>query len=256
MAKIQIESVEIRNFEKYKGRRNYANNTWFRCSNRLLEDPDFYDFSAQELLVWIYVLSIASQKDVHIVPINARHVQQFARATPDIVLSAMRKLSKINVLTFVTSRSSALHTKQDITKQECIVNNNTLLINAKLLSVKPLAAQPNGFADFDFDFDFIYKKYPRKIGRKKGLVVFKNQIKSKKDYDALSLAVDRYLEYCRKEKIEPKFIKHFSTFMNSWSDWVDPETGTSDQFADNRTWLEKMKGVCGDSENSGDEGSL
>ena len=101
MAKIV---VRVKNFEKYKGRGDVANNSWFRCSNRLLEDPDFFDFTAQELLVWIYILSVSSQKNVAELHINARHLHTITRIEEKAALIAIRKLSKIKVLDIVTLR--------------------------------------------------------------------------------------------------------------------------------------------------------
>lgn len=76
------------------------------------------------------------------------------------------------------------------------------------------------------DFQAIYDKYPRKEGKAKGFAVCKVQIRSQEELAALSLAVDRYVAKITREATEPKYIKHFSTFMNSWRDWLEPDTGT------------------------------
>lgn len=73
-----------------------------------------------------------------------------------------------------------------------------------------------------FDFDLIYSKYPRKIGKQKGLVRLKASIKTPEDFDLLKLAVDHYCKYCLSQNTEPKYIKHFSTFIGEWRDWVEP----------------------------------
>jgi len=85
-------SVRIRNFEKFKGRGDVKHNSWFRCSNRLLEDPDFFDFSHEELMVWIYILAISSQKDSDTVFINFEHADRVSRLKSKVVLSAIEKL--------------------------------------------------------------------------------------------------------------------------------------------------------------------
>lgn len=79
----------------------------------------------------------------------------------------------------------------------------------------------------DFDFDAVYKSYPRKMGKKKGLAVCRAKIKTPEQYEKLRQAVDRYSAHVKTAGTEPEFIKHFSTFMNSWEDWLDPETGTA-----------------------------
>lgn len=77
-----------------------------------------------------------------------------------------------------------------------------------------------------FDLDSLYRKYPRKIGKKKGIEKAGKDCRLPADFDALSRAIDRYAAYVRANGIEEKYIKHFSTFMNSWTDWADDEAGS------------------------------
>lgn len=88
----KVASVRIRNFEKYKGRSDVKHNSWFRCSNRLLEDPDFYEFSHAELLVWVYILSLASIKNSDEIEINFDRADKVCRLKKKDVLSALEKL--------------------------------------------------------------------------------------------------------------------------------------------------------------------
>jgi hypothetical protein len=92
MAEISQVTVRIRNWTSYKGRKDVEHNSWFRCSNRLLEDPDFFDFSAEEILVWIYILSISSQKNSDTVTIKFSHADRVCRLKPAVILSALEKL--------------------------------------------------------------------------------------------------------------------------------------------------------------------
>lgn len=117
--------VTILNFEEYKGRKDVTHNSWFRCSNRLLEDPDFYDFSAEEMLVWVYLLSIASQKNSECITISYPHAQSVARLKEKDVNSAIKKLKNIKVISSSTLRRRNAHgtftcatNKQDITNKQ------------------------------------------------------------------------------------------------------------------------------------------
>lgn len=76
------------------------------------------------------------------------------------------------------------------------------------------------------DFDSLYQKYPKREGKQKGLATCKAQIRTPEDFEALSLAIDRYTAHCRREATDSKYIKHFSTFMNCWRDWLEPDAGT------------------------------
>lgn len=80
----------------------------------------------------------------------------------------------------------------------------------------------------NFDFDLIYKKYPRKIGKQKGITSLKTKIKNQEEYEALGRAVSNYARYCEANSIEAKFIKHFSSFVSVWQDWIEyPEESPS-----------------------------
>jgi hypothetical protein len=77
-----------------------------------------------------------------------------------------------------------------------------------------------------FDFEEIYKNYPRKVGKSEGIKRAKAKIKTEKDYQDLATAIERYRGYCKENGFEGKYIKQFSSFMSSWKDWLDPETGS------------------------------
>jgi hypothetical protein len=79
----------------------------------------------------------------------------------------------------------------------------------------------------EFDFIALYQKYPRKVGKTAGIKRCEAQIKTPEDYALLSQAIDSYVEYLKKEGTEPKFVKHFSTFMSEWRDFLDRETGNN-----------------------------
>lgn len=74
-----------------------------------------------------------------------------------------------------------------------------------------------------FDFESLYKKYPRKQGKGAGLKKCASQIKSQKDFDLLSTAIDNFSSYMRDSGRDIELIPYFSTFMTNWRDWLDPE---------------------------------
>lgn len=84
--------------------------------------------------------------------------------------------------------------------------------------------------DTHLNFDALYEKYPKKEGKSAGLKVCKNAIKTPEALIAAHKAVERYVDHLRRNKVDPKYIKHFSTFMNSWEDWLDESVGTVDGF--------------------------
>lgn len=71
-----------------------------------------------------------------------------------------------------------------------------------------------------FNFDEIYAHYPKKgPGKKQGYEWLKKNIKTKEQFDNCLIAVAKYASHC--QNVEDKFIKHFSTWVKCYTDWVD-----------------------------------
>lgn len=102
--------VTIVNYEHYKGRKDVTHNSWFRCSNRLLEDPDFFGFTSDEILVWVYILSLSSQKDTDTVFINFDHAERVCRLSKEAVVGAVEKLRPKQLLPAAGTRPSRRRT--------------------------------------------------------------------------------------------------------------------------------------------------
>lgn len=66
--------------------------------------------------------------------------------------------------------------------------------------------------------DLIYQKYPRKEGKSAGY----KRLGQLDDWglECLELAIENYNAHIKKNRIEPKYIKMFSTFVSEWKDWV------------------------------------
>lgn len=74
-----------------------------------------------------------------------------------------------------------------------------------------------------FDFDSLYLRYPRKEGRKLGMARLKKTIKTQAEYDAFAFALDQYIKLCASEGRGLKFVKHWSTFVNNWTDYIQSD---------------------------------
>lgn len=98
--------ITIRNYDNYKGRSDVKNNSWFRLSNRFLEDSEFFDFSAEEKLVWIYFLSLASQKNNGTIHVSVQHAHHVCKLPKSVLTSAIKKLNNINCIEIPRTRTS------------------------------------------------------------------------------------------------------------------------------------------------------
>lgn len=77
-----------------------------------------------------------------------------------------------------------------------------------------------------FDFESVYKGYPLKVGKTKGLKICEREIRTQEDFTALGQAIARYSVWLSTDQngFKPS-PKHFCTFMAAWRDWVDPDAG-------------------------------
>lgn len=109
--------ISVRNWETCLGRTDVKHNQWFRCSNRILEDDDFIDFSLEEICVWIHVLSLVSLKKSGEVFLNFESAQRKSRLSKKLILSAIAKLEG-NQLDRITIEDPSV-TRPDHVRNPC-----------------------------------------------------------------------------------------------------------------------------------------
>lgn len=202
-----IIEIEILNWEKYNPRKDIKHPTWFALNNRILEDPDFFDFSSEELKVFLYILCRASQKNDKTVSINCTHALRICGIKRQVIERTVQKLY-------------ALHVCAQSVRERDATDSTYRTVQT------PARVRDGLVSELDFDFEKIYLSYPRKIGKKKGLETAKKVILNKQDFENLKVAIEKYSNHVKREKTESRYIQHFSTFMGSWEDWVDPTTGS------------------------------
>lgn len=73
----------------------------------------------------------------------------------------------------------------------------------------------------ELDFLSIYEKYPRKLGKKRGLELCKKLVKTPEAFERLKKAVENYTLLTKSDKTEERFVKHFSSFVRVWEDYAE-----------------------------------
>lgn len=69
-------------------------------------------------------------------------------------------------------------------------------------------------------FEALWKKYPRKEGRKKALEAYQKALKDGVTHEEISAGLDRYLTFLEKNEVEPQFIRKGSKWFAEYS-WED-----------------------------------
>lgn len=99
------------------------------------------------------------------------------------------------------------------------INNGDDLQN-EILSASTIPSKKELLIQYEQEFDKIWEYYPNKKGKDQA----KNKyILARKDgvtYETIAQGLKNYINYIKSENIEPKFIKHGSTWFNQkcWND--------------------------------------
>lgn len=78
-----------------------------------------------------------------------------------------------------------------------------------------------------FDFEAVYAKFPRRIGKKTGIEKLKKSVTTQDKYELLMQAVENYARLM--SSTEEQYIKHFSSWVSVWMDWIPEDATISSQ---------------------------
>ena len=86
--------------------------------------------------------------------------------------------------------------------------------------IVPLGEQLD-IGSIDDAFEILWKKYPKRDGKKAALRHFNASVKTPKDFQDIQKALKNYNLHCKGRSAQ--YIKNGSTWFNNWKDWVDYE---------------------------------
>lgn len=196
--------IKFKNWDKYQARQGlkiHPNTSWFRLENRIIQHDLWFQLNAAEFKLFIFMLCTASQN---------KNSGQFERELSFLSMGACVK------------EKEAIQTIEKL-QQLQIIEVRTLqgrYNSAALLNYTKLNYNTNTSI---FDFEKIYEKYPKKMGKERGLDACVKEIKTQEEYNSLLKAIDKYNQHIKGT--DPRYIKHFDTFMETWKDWLDPNVG-------------------------------
>lgn len=213
MGKYDGATIELLNWRKYNPRPDSKKPSWFRLETSFCTGQDYFDLPPNQKWGWVMLMSTACDKNGD--PFTLRY--QWLKMFTNLVEKEIEELIEYFVQkgALRVSRTGVARDTHDFVRDTPATDGRT--------DEHTHARDAHKCAEFDFES--LYKKYPNKKGKQKGLAACKRQIKNAEQYAELSAAVDSYAAECRREKTEKRFIKHFSTFMNCWPDYL-PENAS------------------------------
>ena len=207
-------TVIIKNWEKYNDRKDVKRSSWFRMEHSFFDSSHFFGWPAMEKLVWIYLLCEAS-KQHHDTPgtvkINTVHMSSALTASTtecdNVLHRVLKNLKELRIVEVRTSRGRYAR----VTPMPATYDTNERTNGARTVDVP---------SPVSFNLELLYQNYPRKQGKQKGLLKAGKVVQTEQDYVELQTAIRNYSDYCKRNVEDPKYIKHFSTFMGEWRDWI------------------------------------
>lgn len=203
---MSILKVSVNNWEKYNPRTDRKNYSWFRFQNDFLTDPLIFNLSCNAKCLLIHIFCEASKKSEGRCDINLHMASSMLGITLDEASECMQVIVNSGLATIDNHPQPKDGNCQP--KDGLRTNERTNETNVKRQA-----------ATSDFDFDIIYDAYPRKEGKSAGLKKCKTIIKSQKKFDEVLKSVENYAASVKFT--EPKYIKHFSSFLSNWIDYLD-----------------------------------
>lgn len=77
----------------------------------------------------------------------------------------------------------------------------------------------DGLNERKLDYESLYQKYPRKMGKLRGMQWLKNNCRSQKKLDYIHSCLENYKSQIETEAREDEFIMYFSSWLPIHSDW-------------------------------------
>jgi hypothetical protein len=200
--------VEIVAWSDYNPRADRGNFAWFKFENQFyLNMRTRKKASGDATVLFAFLLAECSIRNGEPFKLSTEFAADMLGRTDKKIIEALHSLEKMGdcVLKRLEAASSVTERRGE---------ERTERTNEPRPAPRPA-----------FDFDRIYMGYPRKEGKKRGLDLCARLIKTEEDYLKLTRAILKYSAHLRQQQTEPKFIKHFDTFMSSWTDWADQDAG-------------------------------
>lgn len=215
--------IKVNDWDTYNPRGDYVNPTWFRFNASMITSVLWDELNSDELKCYIAIMCLAT-KGKGIVETNTKHISRLANVNTKEFQSTIKKLEQLQLIEIICTEPVRITNGSvqnpvatyvtDITNIQ--TNNNG--VNASLNSLEPKKEPIQ-------ELEQIYQLYPKRenTNKKRGMQNLLAKIKTPEQVAEFERAVRNYADYCKQKKIEPVFVKQFSTFTNNYEEWITVE---------------------------------
>ena len=200
-----VVMITIVDWNKFNPRTDSKNHTWFRFENSFFVKT--FSWSQDEQRLFTYLCCVCSQEKKNPFKFDIELSCALLKRKSGQLNQQLKLLESRGVVTLSYFKLPEVSISESVPTYDTNVRTNDTYM-------------PN------FDFEALYKKYPRKLGKKAGIDKCGDVITTKEQYEKLSLAIDSFVKHHTKKQTKEEFIPYFSTFMSDWEMWLEPDTGS------------------------------
>lgn len=206
MASTQSYDITICNWNAYQPRKDLKSLSWIRIDSDIFFSENFFLLDNNQKILFFYVLTYAGKKNTDTYSFNPEFVSANLKMGIKQLDDGIQKLESLGIVRRLVTESSRIRTDVCTT----IRNDTNDTIHNETQH------------DRSADIEKIYSEiYPLKKGKQKGVTKLAKELKTDKDIENFKIAVLKYKSSIK----DPNYIKHFSTFANEWTDWLDKDAG-------------------------------
>ena len=96
-----VLEITVTKWDDYNPRKDQKAASWYRFDNRFPLDPKFFEFSNDQKMVWIYILSECSVRMEGKMKMNESLCAAILRIDPKLVSSTLQRYESLNLITIV-----------------------------------------------------------------------------------------------------------------------------------------------------------
>lgn len=212
---------------------------YVQCS--FWEDVDIVDnFSPEDKFFYLFLLTNPHTTQCGVYQISIKQMELETGYNRDTILTLIdrfeniHKKIKYNTETkeiallnwFKYNDSTSLNTQKCIEKEFELVKDRLLIDFVRGLqgankghAYKKKKQKNKKNKEKETEFNYLWKMYPKKLGKDKAFSHYNNQCESAND---MRIAIINYCNYIEQNNMDEKYIKHGSTFFNKdWKEFVE-----------------------------------
>lgn len=201
--------IVVNGFHRFNPRKDLKSMPWLRLENNFYDREDFFDQDVNTTWLFIFLLCQCAQKVSDTIELSEKYLISKSKLTKKQFFDAISNLEARSLISLHTNGCDRIRSKTYLTNEHNEHNEH----NEQYI------------AERAFDIEMIYNAYPKKAGKVNGMKKLHSTIKTQDMYDKIMQSVKIYAKYCKDQKIDTKYIKQFSTWVNQecWNDELDLE---------------------------------